>query len=82
MTLDVLLVSFFNVSVDPLLKPLAQTCVDDVRQPLPWKQMELLFVRKVVHELGILSGLREHALDRDVLVLGAVNLKVLVSFDT
>ena len=82
MALDVLFVTLLYVVVDPCLKRLAQPCVDDVGQPLPWKQMELLFIRKVVHELGILPGLREHALDRDILVLGTVDLSVLVRFDT
>ena len=78
MLLQVLLVSLAYVIVCPSFKGLANSCVDDVSQPLPRKQMELLFIRQVAHELGILPGLREHALDRDVLVLGAVDLSVLV----
>ena len=47
-----------------------------------WKKMELLFIRQVTHQRGILPGLFEHALYRNVLVLGAVDLSVLVRFDT
>ena len=73
--------SFLNVMLDPVPELLAQPGVDDVRQPLPWKQMELLFIWQITHELGVLLGLREHAFYRDVLVLRTVNFKVLVCLD-
>ena len=67
--------------LDPVPELLAQPGVDHVGDPLPRQQMDLLFIRNVVHELGVLPGLFEHALDRQILVLGAVNLSVLVRLD-
>ena len=76
-----LFVSFLNVVLDPVPELLAQPRVDDVGDPLPRQQMDLLFIWKVVHQRGVLLGLREHAPYTNVLVLGAVDLSVLVRLD-
>ena len=81
MALDVLLVSLLYVVIDPLLKPGAQPGVDNVGDPLPWQQMELLFIKQVTHQRGILPGLLEHAFNANVLILGAVDLSMLVRLD-
>ena len=81
MAVNVLLVSFLYMVIDPRLKPLAQPCVDHVGDPLPGQQMELLLVGEVTHQLGVLLGLSEHAPYRNVLVLWAIDLSVLVRLD-
>ena len=81
MALHVLLVSFLNVVLDPVPELLAQPGVDHVGDPLARQQMDLLLVGEITHQLGVLPGLLEHALDREILVLGAVNLSVLVRLD-
>ena len=78
----VLFMALLDMIVHPVLEGLAKPCIDDVGYPLPRKQMELLLVREVVHQIRVLACLREHALHGDVLVLGTVDLSMLVRFDT
>ena len=78
---DVLIVQLLDMMLNPVLESLTKSCVDDVGYPLPRQQVELLLVRQVAHQLGVLLGLREHALHGDILVLRAVDLSVVVRLD-
>ena len=44
--------------------------------------MDLLLVGQVLHEIGILRCLLHHVFDRDVLVLGTVDVPEVVAFDS
>ena len=66
------------MGVHPVLELLSEPCVDHIRKPLTWQQVNLFLVRKMQHEIGNLSGLIEHASNTDVLVLRTVDRSVLV----
>ena len=76
-----LLVPRIDVAVHPVLERLSTNCVAHVCQPLAGQQVDLPHVREVLHENRDLLGRLQHALDRDVLVLGAVDGGVLVLLD-
>ena len=76
-----LLVPRLDVVVHPVLERLSVPRVDDVRQPLAGQQVDLSLVREVLHELRGRLGPLDHALDRDPLVLGAVDGGVLALLD-
>ena len=80
MLAGILLVPSFDVEVDPFFERLAQPSVDHVRQPLSRQQVDLLLVRQVAHEVGVLPCLFQHAPDRDVFVLRAEDVKMLACF--
>ena len=81
MLLQVLLVSLAYVIVYPSFKGLANSCVDDVSQPLTRQQMQFFFVWQVCHKLRILLCFGKHAFYANVLVLRTENFKVLVRLD-
>ena len=49
MLVKVLLVPCVDVVIDPVLETLANSCVDDVGQPLTRQQVEVFLVGQVVH---------------------------------
>ena len=81
MFVQILLMPLVYVILYPLFKRLANSCVDDVSQPLTRQKMQFFFVRQIVHKLRILLCFGKHAFHREILVLGAVNLSVLVRLD-
>ena len=78
MLLQVLLVSLVHVIVYPVFEGLANSCVDDVGQPLTRQQVEVFLVRQVVHELWVGFGLLKHTVNRYVFELRAEDFKVIV----
>ena len=78
MLVKVLLVPCVDMVIYPVLETLANSCVDDVGQPLTRQQVEVFLVRQVVHQLWVCLGLLKHTVDRYVFVLRAENFKVLV----
>ena len=81
MLVKVLFVPCVDVVIDPVLETLANSCVDDVGQPLTRQQVEVFLVRQVVHELRVCLGLLKHTVDRYVFVLWAEDFKVFVRVD-
>ena len=70
-----------DVVIDPVLETLANSCVDDVGQPLTRQQVEVFLVRQIVHELWVRLGFLKHTVDRYVFVLRAKDFKVFVRVD-
>ena len=70
-----------DVVIDPVLETLANSCVDDVGQPLTRQQVEVFLVRLVVHELWVGLGLLKHTVNRYVFELRAEYFKVFVRVD-
>ena len=81
MFVQILFVPLAYVIVYPCFKRLANSCVDNVSQPLTRQKMQFFFVRQIVHKLRILLCFGKHAFHREMLVLGTVNFKVIVCFD-
>ena len=81
MLVKVLFVPCVDVVIDPVLETLANSCVDDVGQPLTRQQVEVFLVRQVVHQLWVCLGLLKHTVDRYVFVLRAEDFKVFVRVD-
>ena len=72
---------YVDVVIDPVLETLANSCVDDVGQPLTRQQVEVFLVRQVVHELWVGLGLLKHTVNRYVFELRAEDFKVFVRVD-
>ena len=70
-----------DVVIDPVLETLANSCVDDVGQPLTRQQVEVFLVSQVVHELWVGLGLLKHTVNRYVFELWAEDFKVFVRVD-
>ena len=68
----------FDMAVHPVLERLSVLCVDHIRKPLSWQQVDLFLVRQIQHEIGKLFSFLEHSSYADILILRAVNGGVLV----
>ena len=80
MFLQILLMPLVHVKIYPVFEALAKSGVDDVSQPLTRQQVELLFVRQVIHKLRVLLCFSKHVFHGQVFILRAEDVKVFVSF--